>query len=360
LVPLEEEFRGLSELEGPIEDALLEAPVEESVLEEAAVDLECEWEAPVEVEPVPDLDDLDEDASDDPAAIYLRDIRRVPLLTPEREMELARLVAEGNEAAKRLPQATGEEAERLREVVARGQAARRELVEANLRLVVSVARKYLGRGLPLLDLIQEGNIGLSRAVDKFDYRKGYRFSTYAYWWIRQAITRAIADQSRSIRIPVHMVEQIGRLSRAAGRLQQELGREPELEEVAELLGVSVEKAREIGLAAQQPISLDTPIGDDESSFLADFIEDTSSPTPVEAVSRLLLQETVAEAMSCLTQRERQVVELRFGLHDGRARTLAEIGEELKVSRERVRQIETEALAKLRHPRVSQKLRAYLE
>ncbi len=302
------------------------------------------------------------DVPDAPAAIYLRDISRVSLLTAQQEVSLAKDIESGNQAAERLKQLPpwSDEGSRLDDDHRRGKEARRQLTEANLRLVVSVARKYMGRGLPLLDLIQEGNIGLQRAVEKYDYRKGYRFSTYAYWWIRQAVTRAIADQARTIRVPVHMIELIGDVYRVSRDLQQELGREPEPDEIAAEMGTSAEKVRQIIRAARQPISLETPVGEEEESTLADFIADRAARAPAEAAAQELLKEHVEDALQQLSERERAVLKMRFGLIDGRDRTLGEIGEELGVSRERVRQIEAEALAKLRQPKLRAKLREYLE
>ncbi len=284
------------------------------------------------------------------------------LLTAEEEVSLAKQIEQGNLAVERMKQLgpASEERDRLDNLSHHGNDARRRLTEANLRLVVSVARKYMGRGLPLLDLIQEGNIGLQRAVEKYDYRKGYRFSTYAYWWIRQAVTRAIADQARTIRVPVHMIELIGDVYRVSRDLQQELGREPEPDEIAQEMGTSPEKVRQIIRAARQPISLETPVGEEEESTLADFIADRAARAPAEAAAQELLKEHVEDALQQLSERERAVLKMRFGLIDGRDRTLGEIGEELGVSRERVRQIEAEALAKLRQPKLRQKLREYLE
>ncbi|HYU19047.1 MAG TPA: sigma-70 family RNA polymerase sigma factor [Chloroflexota bacterium] len=299
---------------------------------------------------------------DTPAAIYLRDISRVPLLTAEEEVDLARSLERGEAANQRLAHGayrpSGEE--RLRSEMVAGAEARKKLTESNLRLVVSVARKYMGRGLPLLDLIQEGNIGLSRAVEKYDYRKGYRFSTYAYWWIRQAVTRSIADQARTIRVPVHMIELIGDVYKASRDLQQGLGREPDAEEIAGKMGTTPEKVRQILRAAKQPISLETPIGEDDGSTIADFIADRSARAPAQAADEAMLKDHVESALMELNPRERQVLRMRFGLEDGRDRTLGEIGEELGVSRERVRQIESEALAKLRHPRLRNRLREFVE
>lgn len=275
-------------------------------------------------------------ALDDPVRMYLKEIGRVPFLTPEEEIELAKRREKGDEEAKR------------------------RLIEANLRLVVSIAKRYVGRGLLFLDLIQEGNLGLIKAVEKFDWRKGYKFSTYATWWIRQAITRAIADQARTIRIPVHMVETINKLIKIQRQLVQELGREPTPEEIAEAMEVPVERVREIMKIAQEPISLETPIGEEEDSHLGDFIEDEEAQAPAEAASQALLREQLEEVLETLTPRERRVLRLRFGLEDGRARTLEEVGQEFGVTRERIRQIEAKALRKLRHPSRSKKLKDYLE
>ncbi|MDP8923655.1 MAG: sigma-70 family RNA polymerase sigma factor [Chloroflexota bacterium] len=300
---------------------------------------------------------------DTPAAIYLRDISRVPLLTAEEEVELAKALELGDAAIHKLADGrftSKEDEERLEDEKWRGAKARQKLTESNLRLVVSVARKYMGRGLPLLDLIQEGNIGLSRAVEKYDYRKGYRFSTYAYWWIRQAVTRAIADQARTIRVPVHMIELIGDVYKVARELQQGLGREPNAEEIALKMGTTPEKVRQILRAAKQPISLETPVGEDEGNTIADFVADRGVQAPAEAADDAMLKHQVENALAELSPRERQVLRMRFGLEDGRDRTLGEIGEELGVSRERVRQIEAEALGKLRHPRLRSRLREYID
>jgi RNA polymerase primary sigma factor len=284
--------------------------------------------------------------------MYLREIGRVPLLSAEEEVRLAQRMERGK-------------AERLKinpnhRIIEDGEEAQRRLTEANLRLVVSVAKKYIGRGMSLLDLIQEGNIGLIRAVEKFDYTKGYKFSTYATWWIRQAITRAIADQARTIRIPVHMVETINRLIRISRRLLQDLGREPTSEEIAAQMDISPEKVREIIKVSQEPVSLETPIGEEEDSHLGDFLEDHTALAPAEAASHQLLKEQVEDVLDSLTERERKVLQLRFGLDDGRSRTLEEVGKEFHVTRERIRQIEAKALRKLRHPSRSRKLKDYLD
>lgn len=273
---------------------------------------------------------------EDPVRMYLKEIGKVPLLSAEREIELAMRMEEGDEDAKK------------------------ELVEANLRLVVSIAKRYVGRGMLFLDLIQEGNLGLIKAVEKFDYHKGYKFSTYATWWIRQAITRAIADQARTIRIPVHMVETINKLIRVSRQLLQELGREPLPEEIAKELDMPVERVREILKISQEPVSLETPIGEEEDSHLGDFIQDDNVPVPAEAAAQTLLKEQLDEVLDTLTEREQKVLRLRFGMNDGRARTLEEVGKEFDVTRERIRQIEAKALRKLRHPSRSRKLRDYLD
>ncbi len=279
---------------------------------------------------------LKEVSMDDPVKMYLKDIGKVPLLSPDDETELAKKMIDGDEAAKRL------------------------LSEANLRLVVSIAKRYMGRGMQFLDLIQEGNLGLMKAVEKFDYQKGFKFSTYATWWIRQAITRAIADQARTIRIPVHMVETINKQIRVSRRLLQELGREPTPEEIAEEMGVSEEKVREIQKIAQDPVSLETPIGEEEDSHLSDFIEDEGSAAPTEAVSFTMLKEQLLGVLDTLTPREEKVLRLRYGLDDGRPRTLEEVGKEFNVTRERIRQIEAKALRKLRHPSRSKRLKDFLD
>ena len=305
----------------------------------------------------------DHKSAEDSVGMYLHEIGRVSLLSATEEIALAISMQKGKRAQENLRDAHGlsmEEIARLRSDDARGRAARRRLIEANLRLVVSVARKYAGRGISLLDLIQEGNFGLLRAVDRFDYRKGHRFSTYATWWIRQAITRAIADQSRTIRLPVHMVEAVGRLTQVSHRLQQRLGREPLADEIAAEMNITPEKVRQIVGAAQQTVSLEMPIGEEEDASLGDIIEDRNTIAPAEAASQQLLKEEVINMLDGLTARERRVIELRYGLEDGYNRTLAELGDELGVSRERVRQIEAEALTKLRASQDTRKLKEYLD
>jgi RNA polymerase primary sigma factor len=306
-------------------------------------------------------------ASTDPVRTYLKEIGKIDLLDAAEEVALARRIEAGLAAAAQiaaLEDAGGEVSDAdlapLEAVVADGFSAKKQLTEANLRLVVSIAKRYLGRGLLFLDLIQEGNLGLIRAVEKFDYTKGFKFSTYATWWIRQAITRAIADQARTIRIPVHMVETINTVLRVQRQLLQELGREPTLEELADKLRFSPGRVREIQRIAQEPVSLETPVGQEEGSALGDFLEDDQAVEPADAAARALLSEAVGDALDELTERERQVVRLRFGLEDGQVRTLEEVGREFGVTRERIRQIESKTLAKLRHPIRSQKLRDYLE
>ncbi|MBX5475732.1 MAG: RNA polymerase sigma factor RpoD [Clostridia bacterium] len=316
------------------DDAIDEAVEDEADVAEPA-DLPAASDAADEVDPN-DLEVPDDVAIDDPVRMYLKEIGRVPLLKAEEEVELAKRIEQGDEEA------------------------RRKLAEANLRLVVSIAKRYVGRGMLFLDLIQEGNLGLLKAVEKFDYRKGYKFSTYATWWIRQAITRAIADQARTIRIPVHMVETINKLTRVSRQLLQELGREPTAEEIAEQMGIDADKVREILKIAQEPVSLETPIGEEEDSHLGDFIEDTDAPAPAEAASFSMLKEQLEDVLSTLTEREQEVLRLRFGLEDGRQRTLEEVGKVFGVTRERIRQIEAKALRKLRHPSRSKKLKDYLE
>jgi RNA polymerase primary sigma factor len=313
-----------------------------------------------------------EGGSFDPVRMYLKEIGKVPLLTAEQEVMLAKRIeagllaseklevdAEVEAAAAPLPISENQRAS-LQAVQRDGQLARRQLTEANLRLVVSIAKRYVGRGMALLDLIQEGNLGLIRAVEKFDYTKGFKFSTYATWWIRQAITRAIADQARTIRIPVHMVETMNKVLRIQRQMLQELGREPTVEEIAAKVEMTTDKVREIQRIAQEPVSLETPVGEEDDSLLGDFVEDPNVIAPATAAARALLSEAIEEALQELNDRERQVVRLRFGLDDGQIRTLEEVGKEFGVTRERIRQIESKTLAKLRHPTRSQRLRDYLE
>ena len=312
---------------------------------------------------------------DDPVRMYLKEIGKVPLLSAEQEIELAQAMEYGAKAQELLDaedreavtmseeeaeHLAGKSDEELKEIAAEGDAAKKRLAEANLRLVVSIAKRYVGRGMLFLDLIQEGNLGLIKAVEKFDYRKGFKFSTYATWWIRQAITRAIADQARTIRIPVHMVETINKLVRISRQLLQELGREPTPEEIADRMDIPVERVREIIKISQEPVSLETPIGEEEDSHLGDFIQDDNVPVPADAAAFTLLKEQLSEVLGTLTEREQKVLRLRFGLDDGRARTLEEVGKEFNVTRERIRQIEAKALRKLRHPSRSRKLKDYLD
>ena len=301
---------------------------------------------------------------DDHVKMYLKEIGKVNLLTPEEELSLAKRMADGETAKEQLEE-IGEEIDedtkkQIDLLIADGEKAKKSLAEANLRLVVSIAKRYVGRGMLFLDLIQEGNLGLIKAVDKFDYTKGYKFSTYATWWIRQAITRAIADQARTIRIPVHMVETINKLVRVSRQLVQELGREPTPEELAKELNMPVDKVREISKISQEPVSLETPIGEEEDSHLGDFIPDEDAPAPSEAASFVLLKEQLGAVLETLSEREAKVLRLRFGLDDGRARTLEEVGKEFDVTRERIRQIEAKALRKLRHPSRSNKLKDFLD
>ena len=300
--------------------------------------IEDDADAEIDVEKI-DLSVPEGVSIEDPVRMYLKEIGKVPLLTAEEEIELSKQMELGGEEGKR---------------------AQQRLAEANLRLVVSIAKRYVGRGMLFLDLIQEGNLGLIKAVEKYDYRKGFKFSTYATWWIRQAITRAIADQARTIRIPVHMVETINKLIRVSRQLLQELGREPTPEEIAEEMGMSVEGVREILKISQEPVSRETPIGEEEDSHLGDFIQDDNVPVPADAAAFTLLKEQLVEVLGTLTEREQKVLRLRFGLDDGRARTLEEVGKEFNVTRERIRQIEAKALRKLRHPSRSRKLKDYLD
>ena len=317
------EANGVDVLRVTEDDALLDN--EDMHMEEDEVDLEnIDLSVPEGV------------SIEDPVRMYLKEIGKVPLLSAEEEIELAKRMENGDQAAKK------------------------RLAEANLRLVVSIAKRYVGRGMLFLDLIQEGNLGLIKAVEKFDYTKGYKFSTYATWWIRQAITRAIADQARTIRIPVHMVETINKLIRVSRQLLQELGREPQPEEIAKEMNMPVDRVREILKISQEPVSLETPIGEEEDSHLGDFIQDDNVPVPAEAAAFTLLKEQLVEVLGTLTEREQKVLRLRFGLDDGRARTLEEVGKEFNVTRERIRQIEAKALRKLRHPSRSRKLKDFLE
>lgn len=337
-------------------------------------DIILDDEDEVEVEKI-DLSVPEGVSVEDPVRMYLKEIGKVPLLSADEEIELAQKMEAGSVAVEKIPllkerlAETGDEQEKeeiqaeikaLQLDVDRGSDAKKRLAEANLRLVVSIAKRYVGRGMLFLDLIQEGNLGLIKAVEKFDYRKGYKFSTYATWWIRQAITRAIADQARTIRIPVHMVETINKLIRVSGQLLQELGREPTPEEIAEEMKMPVERVREILKISQEPVSLETPIGEEEDSHLGDFIKDDNVPVPADAAAFTLLKEQLEEVLGTLTEREQKVLTLRFGLEDGRARTLEEVGKEFNVTRERIRQIEAKALRKLRHPSRSRKLKDYLE
>ena len=320
----------------PMPDEQLDVIVDDDILlEENVEDIDIEKIDEIDLEM--DLDkNIDNINVEDPIRMYLKEIGKVRLLKPEEEIELAKRLELGDEEAKKM------------------------LAEANLRLVVSIAKRYVGRGMQFLDLIQEGNLGLIKAVEKFDYTKGFKFSTYATWWIRQAITRAIADQARTIRIPVHMVETINKLIRVSRQLLQELGREPIPEEIAVKMDLPVEKVREILKISQEPVSLETPIGEEEDSHLGDFIQDEKVPIPAEAATYNLLKEQLDEVLNTLTERERKVLRLRFGLDDGRARTLEEVGKEFDVTRERIRQIEAKALRKLKHPNRSRKLKDYLE
>lgn len=337
-------------------------------------DIILDDEDEVEVEKI-DLSVPEGVSVEDPVRMYLKEIGKVPLLSADEEIELAQKMEAGSVAVEKIPLLkerladTGDEQEKeeiqaeikaLQLDVDRGSDAKKRLAEANLRLVVSIAKRYVGRGMLFLDLIQEGNLGLIKAVEKFDYRKGYKFSTYATWWIRQAITRAIADQARTIRIPVHMVETINKLIRVSRQLLQELGREPTPEEIAEEMKMPVERVREILKISQEPVSLETPIGEEEDSHLGDFIKDDNVPVPADAATFTLLKEQLEEVLGTLTEREQKVLTLRFGLEDGRARTLEEVGKEFNVTRERIRQIEAKALRKLRHPSRSRKLKDYLE
>ena len=337
--------------DGELFDRILEQ-LEKNKVEIVPISEEDIGDDAVLLEDIEDVDELDETVDvdlsqvdlsvpegvsvDDPVRMYLKEIGKIPLLSAEEEVELAKRMELGDDEAKK------------------------RLAEANLRLVVSIAKRYVGRGMLFLDLIQEGNLGLIKAVEKFDYTKGYKFSTYATWWIRQAITRAIADQARTIRIPVHMVETINKLMRVSRQMVQELGREPSAEEIAAKLDMPVDRVREILKIAQEPVSLETPIGEEEDSHLGDFIQDENVPVPAEAATYIMLKEQIVDVLTTLTEREQKVLRLRFGLDDGRPRTLEEVGKEFQVTRERIRQIEAKALRKLRHPSRSKKLRDYLE
>lgn len=336
-------------------------------------DIILDDEDEVEVEKI-DLSVPEGVSVEDPVRMYLKEIGKVPLLSADEEIELAQNMEDGAVATEKINVLKGridgaseeekaeikEEIKTLQRDVDKGADAKKRLAEANLRLVVSIAKRYVGRGMLFLDLIQEGNLGLIKAVEKFDYKKGYKFSTYATWWIRQAITRAIADQARTIRIPVHMVETINKLIRVSRQLLQELGREPSPEEIAKEMNMPVERVREILNISQEPVSLETPIGEEEDSHLGDFIKDDNVPVPADAAAFTLLKEQLEEVLGTLTEREQKVLTLRFGLEDGRARTLEEVGKEFNVTRERIRQIEAKALRKLRHPSRSRKLKDYLE
>ena len=336
-------------------------------------DIILDDEDEVEVEKI-DLSVPEGVSVEDPVRMYLKEIGKVPLLSADEEIELAQNMEDGAVATEKINVLKGridgaseeekaeikEEIKTLQRDVDKGADAKKRLAEANLRLVVSIAKRYVGRGMLFLDVIQEGNLGLIKAVEKFDYKKGYKFSTYATWWIRQAITRAIADQARTIRIPVHMVETINKLIRVSRQLLQELGREPSPEEIAKEMNMPVERVREILKISQEPVSLETPIGEEEDSHLGDFIKDDNVPVPADAAAFTLLKEQLEEVLGTLTEREQKVLTLRFGLEDGRARTLEEVGKEFNVTRERIRQIEAKALRKLRHPSRSRKLKDYLE
>lgn len=336
-------------------------------------DIILDEEDEVEVEKI-DLSVPEGVSVEDPVRMYLKEIGKVPLLSADEEIELAQNMEDGAVATEKINVLKGrldgaseeekaeikEEIKTLQKDVDKGADAKKRLAEANLRLVVSIAKRYVGRGMLFLDLIQEGNLGLIKAVEKFDYKKGYKFSTYATWWIRQAITRAIADQARTIRIPVHMVETINKLIRVSRQLLQELGREPSPEEIAKEMSMPVDRVREILKISQEPVSLETPIGEEEDSHLGDFIKDDNVPVPADAAAFTLLKEQLEEVLGTLTEREQKVLTLRFGLEDGRARTLEEVGKEFNVTRERIRQIEAKALRKLRHPSRSRKLKDYLE
>ena len=347
----------------------IEVGSEEEFINDLPDDIEPPMEeiAEIEEEELVDPNTLvDSFNIDDPVRMYLKEIGKVPLLTADEEVTLATSMSEGNLAKERLAEIeetneeiSAEERKALEALVKQGESSKQKLAEANLRLVVSIAKRYVGRGMLFLDLIQEGNLGLIKAVEKFDYTKGYKFSTYATWWIRQAITRAIADQARTIRIPVHMVETINKVIRVSRQLLQELGHDPSAEEISADMGMPVDKVREILKIAQEPVSLETPIGEEEDSHLGDFIPDEGASEPSEAASFTLLKEQLVDVLSTLTPREEKVLKLRFGIEDGRTRTLEEVGKEFNVTRERIRQIEAKALRKLRHPSRSKKLKDFL-
>ena len=350
-----------------LEARSIEIGSEEDILPEMPDDMDPPIDeiAEIEEEELVDPNTLvDSFAIDDPVRMYLKEIGKVPLLSPEEEIALAQKMSDGNLAQEQVDSLGGAELSeqdlaRLKAIIKEGEKAKQKLAEANLRLVVSIAKRYVGRGMLFLDLIQEGNLGLIKAVEKFDYTKGYKFSTYATWWIRQAITRAIADQARTIRIPVHMVETINKVIRVSRQLLQELGHDPSPEEISAEMSMPVDKVREILKIAQEPVSLETPIGEEEDSHLGDFIPDEGASEPSEAASFTLLKEQLVDVLSTLTPREEKVLKLRFGIEDGRTRTLEEVGKEFNVTRERIRQIEAKALRKLRHPSRSKKLKDFL-
>lgn len=349
---LEDALAALIEMGIEISDAELEEPVAEQE----------ERKRPDSVASVAADIDLSAIDIDDSISLYLKEIGRIPLLTAEQEVSLAKRMEAGRNAKRRLGNSRSlslEERKNLSAVIKDGQAAHEHLIKANSRLVVSVAKKYVGRGVPFLDLIQEGNIGLIRAVKKFDYRRGYKFSTYATWWIRQAVTRAIADQGRTIRVPVHMYEQINRLARVSRQLVQELGRDPTVEEIAAELGVSPKKVERTIKVSQRPLSLEMPVGEEDDSFLGDFIEDSDAPSPTDQASQQLLRDQIEDIFVSLTPREVRILQLRFGLVDGYSYTLEEVGRKFGVTRERIRQIEAQALGRLRHPSRSRRLRDFL-
>ncbi len=338
------------ERKGYYEDALAWPDGEPTALEEEELDLA-------------EISAVEHQTADDTVKMYLKEIGLVPLLTAAEEVALAKAIERGKLAAERLNSGvdlTAEEVEHLKAEIERGQVARQRLIEANLRLVVSIAKKHMGRGLSFLDLIEEGNIGLMKAVEKYDYRRGFKFSTYATWWIRQAISRAIADQARTIRLPAHMGDTITTLLKVSRQLAQKLGHDPSVEEIGEAMGIPAERVRHIMKVSQLPVSLDSPVGEDQDSFLGEFIEDTSVPEPMDAASREMLNIQLREVLKTLPERERKVIELRYGLVDGRPRTLEEISLEFGVTRERIRQIEADALRRLRHPSRAKHLKGYLE